>query len=296
MKININEVVTRDGLQIEKKIPSTKFKVNLIDQLMDAGVKRFELTSFVHPKYVPQMADAEDLFSEIDRRSDVVLSALVLNDRGVKRAKRTPVDELNITFSLSETHNRKNANSTVSESIQLVRNVLQETIPVNVCIGTAFGCPFEGLYETEQLIPVIESVVEYNPNSISLGDTTGMANPRQVEETCYLIRSKWPEIKLGLHLHNSRGMGLANVLAGIRAGVHDFDTALGGIGGCPFAPGATGNICTEDTVHMLEQMGYETGIVVDKLIQAAKGLEQELGKSLPGQIMKSGKSTATHPA
>ncbi|MFP3888100.1 hydroxymethylglutaryl-CoA lyase [Priestia filamentosa] len=297
MKININEVVTRDGFQMESKIPSIHYKLKLINQLMDAGIKHFELTSFVHPKYVPQMADADQLFAQIDRRSDVTFSALVLNQRGVERALDARADELNVVFSLSETHNLKNAKATVSESMDFVKRVIQlAPIPVNVCISTAFGCPYEGIYEKERLMDVYESLVEYNPSSISLGDTTGMANPRQVEETCSAIKSRWPNLNVGLHLHNTRGMGLANVLAGIRGGITNFDSALGGIGGCPFAKGATGNICTEDVVHMLEQMGYETGIKVDNLIQISKGLEQELEKSLPGQIMKAGQSTFTYTA
>lgn len=297
MKININEVVTRDGFQMESKIPSIPYKLKLINQLMDAGIKHFELTSFVHPKYVPQMADADQLFAQIDRRSDVTFNALVLNQRGVERALDARADELNVVFSLSETHNLKNAKATVSESMDFVKRVIQlAPIPVNVCISTAFGCPYEGIYEKERLMDVYESLVEYNPSSISLGDTTGMANPRQVEETCSAIKSRWPNLNVGLHLHNTRGMGLANVLAGIRGGITNFDSALGGIGGCPFAKGATGNICTEDVVHMLEQMGYETGIKVDNLIQISKGLEQELEKSLPGQIMKAGQSTFTYTA
>ncbi|MED3728754.1 hydroxymethylglutaryl-CoA lyase [Priestia filamentosa] len=297
MKININEVVTRDGFQMESKIPSIPYKLKLINQLMDAGIKHFELTSFVHPKYVPQMADADQLFAQIDRRSDVTFSALVLNQRGVERALDARADELNVVFSLSETHNLKNAKATVSESMDFVKRVIQlAPIPVNVCISTAFGCPYEGIYEKERLMDVYESLVEYNPSSISLGDTTGMANPRQVEETCSAIKSRWPNLNVGLHLHNTRGMGLANVLAGIRGGITNFDSALGGIGGCPFAKGATGNICTEDVVHMLEQMGYETGIKVDNLIQISKGLEQELEKPLPGQIMKAGQSTFTYTA
>lgn len=297
MKITINEVVTRDGFQLENKIPSIAYKLNLINDLIDAGIKKFELTSFVHPKYVPQMADADELLEKVQRRSDVTFSGLALNEKGVERARKAKVDELNLVFSISETHNRKNANKTVSESMDFVKKIMKdESLPVNVAISTAFGCPFEGLYKMEQLFPVIESMMEYNPNSIVLADTTGMADPRQVEETCYSVKSKWPSLKLGLHLHNTRGMGLANVLAGIRGGVTDFDSALGGIGGCPFAPGATGNICTEDTVHMLEQMGYETGINIDKLIAASKGLEKELEKTLPGQIMKAGKTTDIHPA
>lgn len=297
MRIHINEVVTRDGFQMESKIPSVSYKLGLIDDLIDAGIRKFELTSFVHPKYVPQMADADELFEKVDRRPGVIFSGLALNERGVERAQKAKVDELNLVFSLSETHNRKNANKSVAESMDFVKKIMKaEQTPINVCISAAFGCPFEGLYQKEQLYPMIDSLLEYGPNSIVIADTTGMADPRQVEETCYAIKSKWSYLKLGLHLHNTRGMGLANVLAGIRGGVTDFDSALGGIGGCPFAPGATGNISTEDTVHMLQQMGYETGIDVDKLIAASKGLEKELEKTLPGQIMKAGKSTDTHPA
>lgn len=298
--ITITDVVTRDGLQIEPKILSTDVKVAIIEKLIAAGVKRFEVASFVHPKYVPQMADAEEVFKRLGKRDGVIFTALTLNERGVDRAIQAGVDELNFVFSVSETHNRKNTRQSVESSIRNIQSLVKKAgdhqIPVNIALATSFGCPFEGLYEPDRVLVLIERLIDLGVTSFTLADTTGMANPKQVKEACEQVLQHWSDIKLQLHLHNTRGMGAANVIAGIQAGVTNFDSSLGGIGGCPFAPGATGNICTEDIVHMLDLMGYETGLDIDQLIATAKYLEKELGRTIPGQIMKAGKSTDLHPS
>jgi hydroxymethylglutaryl-CoA lyase len=298
-KITMTEVVSRDGLQIEPKFIETEYKISLIKNLMDAGVKRFEVTSFVHPKYVPQMSDAEEVMRGLrDRPDDVTFCTLALNEKGVERAISAGTDEINFTFSLSETHNGKNSRRSVSESLEniksLVRRADEVNVPINVGIATVFGCPFEGIYSPDRLIPVVTQLTDWGITSILLADTTGMAHPNQVKQTCQLILERFPGVTLQLHLHNTRGMGAANVLAGIEAGVTQFDSSLAGIGGCPFAPGASGNICTEDIVHMLHLMGYETNMDIDKLLLISRNLEEKLGKSLPGQLMKAGKSTDLH--
>ncbi|MCS0669982.1 hydroxymethylglutaryl-CoA lyase [Cytobacillus firmus] len=297
--ITITEVVTRDGLQIEPMIVETEYKISMVKRLIESGIKRIEVTSFVHPKYVPQMSDAEAVMKGLtDRPEDVALCTLALNERGVERAITAGTDEINFTFSASETHNQKNARRSVAESLNninsLIRRAEEVKLPVNIGIATSFGCPFEGIYKTERILELVRQLTDMGVQSVLLADTTGMAHPRQIRETCSQVLDQFPEIKLQLHLHNTRGMGAANVLAGIEAGVTHFDSSLAGIGGCPFAPGASGNICTEDVVHMLELMGYETGIDIDKMILAARDLEKKLNKQLPGQVMKAGKSVDLH--
>jgi hydroxymethylglutaryl-CoA lyase len=299
-RIEMTEVVTRDGLQIEPVFIETEYKIALIQRLMDAGIRRFEVTSFVHPKYVPQMRDAEDVLRGLkDRPDHVTFCALALNEKGVDRAIAAGTDEINFVFSVSETHNLKNSRRSVQESLDnikaLVKRAEQEKMAVNVGMATSFGCPFEGLYKPDRILQLLEQLTEWGVTSVMLADTTGMANPRQIKETCQQVMGRFPKLTLQLHLHNTRGMGAANLIAGLDAGVTRFDSSLAGIGGCPFAPGATGNICTEDIVHMLHLMGYETGIEIDHLLPIAKELEGKLGRSFPGQIMKAGKSTDYYP-
>jgi hydroxymethylglutaryl-CoA lyase len=297
--ITITEVVTRDGLQIEPEFVETEYKLSLVKRLIEAGVKRLEVTSFVNPKFVPQMRDAEEVMKGLQNRpKDVTLCTLALNEKGVERAISAGTDEVNFTFSASETHNQKNARRSVAESLDniklLISRAEQVRIPVNIGIATSFGCPFEGVYKPERVLHLVEQLTNWGINSIILADTTGMAHPNQILDTCSRIREKFSGLRLHLHLHNTRGMGAANLLAGIKAGVTNFDSSLGGIGGCPFAPGASGNICTEDMVHMLQLMGHKTTIDIDKLISIARDLQNKLNKPLPGQVMKAGKSIDLH--
>ncbi|HET7627737.1 MAG TPA: hydroxymethylglutaryl-CoA lyase [Bacillales bacterium] len=298
--ITVTEVVTRDGFQIEPEWIDTERKIALVHDLIAAGVRRFELSSFVHPVLVPNMKDAEELFAAFQRVDDVVFCGLVLNEKGAERALAAKVDEINYVFSASETHNRKNSRQSVQQSLtfalRLAEMSKQANIPLNVGLATSFGCPFEGVYSAQKLWPLLEPLAAAGIRSICLADTTGMAHPLQIKETCRQILQRWPHLLLQLHLHNTRGMGLANALAGIEAGVTHFDSSLAGLGGCPFAPGASGNICSEDFVHMLHLCGYETGIDLDRLIACARGLEKQMGRTLPGQVMKAGKTDDLHPA
>lgn len=297
-EVMLTEVVTRDGFQNEPGFIETETKVDLIRELIGAGVRRFEVASFVSPKRVPQMRDADEVFRRLGRDSRVSFCALVLNRKGVERALKAGADEINFVFSLSETHNRKNSGRSLSESLELASSLsgeLRGITAFNVAIATGFGCPYEGVFDADSLLRVMDVLVNRGVSSFVIADTTGMAHPKQVKETCKKVLKEWPELRLQLHLHNTRGMGAANVVAGLEAGVRWFDTALSGIGGCPFAPGATGNVCTEDIAHMLEMMGYTTGIDLDALIRISRQLERRLGRELPGQVMKAGKSTDLHP-
>ncbi|PWW32375.1 hydroxymethylglutaryl-CoA lyase [Cytobacillus oceanisediminis] len=301
-QISLTEVVTRDGFQIEPGFIETEYKIDIIKRLIKTGIKRIEVTSFVHPKYVPQMRDAEAVFQGIaeDKPSDVKFISLALNERGIERAVAARTDEINFAFSASEAHNMKNTQRTVAESLKniktLVKSAERENVSVNVGIATSFGCPFEGMYQPEKVLNVVQKVIDMGISSVILADTTGMAHPKQVRETCQQVLDQFPQLNLQLHLHNTRGMGAANLLAGIDAGVTQFDSSVAGIGGCPFAPNASGNICTEDIVHMLHLMGYETNINIDPLLLIARELEIKLGRALPGQVMKAGKSTDLHSA
>ncbi len=295
----IRDVAPRDGFQIEPNLVPTDLKVHVINALGAAGVPGIEATSFVHPKAVPQMADAEEVMRQIRRYPSTRYSVLVPNLRGAQRALATGPDQLNLVVSASESHNRANLNrgtfETLAEHKAVAELSLKAGIPVQGGIATSFGCPFEGRIPIERVLTVVERYVEIGVTGIGLADTTGMANPIQVRRLVSAVKDRWPDLDVHLHFHNTRGMGLANVYAGFLEGVTHFDASLGGIGGCPFAPGATGNICTEDTVHMFSEMGLETGIDLDGLIQLSRRMEKALGHKLPGQVMKAGKTMDLHP-
>ena len=297
--IHVQEVIARDGLQIEKEFVPTEKKIDLINQLSDCGYSKIEVTSFVSPKAVPNLRDAKEVVRNINRRSDVKFVALVPNVRGAEDALEAGIDEINLVMSASATHNRKNVNRTHEASLQEFREILMRVegsgIAVNGSIATSFGCPFEGDISEQSVLDFIEQYLHMGMDSITLADTTGMANPTQVKRLVEKVFQRFGDISLTLHFHNTRCMGLANVVAAIEAGAVRFDASLGGIGGCPFAPGATGNICTEDMVHMLEEMGYETKVDLDRLISLSKGLPSLLKRdNIPGQIVKAGKVTDLH--
>jgi hydroxymethylglutaryl-CoA lyase len=245
------------------------------------------------------MADAEEVMSRITRYPRVRYSVLVPNLRGAERAIQVQPDQLNLVVSASESHNKANLRrgtfETLEEYKQVSKVAEKASIPICGGIATSFGCPFEGRVPTERVLQVIDAYLQLGVQSIVLADTTGMANPELVRARLRAVKDKWPDLEIHLHFHNTRGMGLANVYASYLEGVRHFDASIGGIGGCPFAPGATGNICTEDTVHMFEEMRVETGIDLDSLISIAKKLEKELGHELAGQVMKAGKSLDLHP-
>ena len=298
-RIYIHDVVARDGLQIEPQFVPTQQKIELIDRLSGTGVAKIEATSFVSPKAVPNLSDAEAVMAGIRRNPDVTYVTLVPNARGAERALGANVDEIVLVVSVSETHNRANVRRSVAQSFEGFREVFDVVggrIGVIGALATSFGCPFEGTIPEQQVEDAVARYVDLGVAGVTLADTTGMANPRQVEALVRRIRARWPDLELALHFHNTRGMGLANVLAGLAAGVVRYEGTLGGLGGCPFAPGATGNICTEDLVHMLQSMGYDTGVDLDKLLAASRRLGEIVAHDLPGQVVKAGKSTDLHPA
>jgi hydroxymethylglutaryl-CoA lyase len=294
-EVEITDVTARDGFQMIKPWIPTAEKISFINSMINAGVKRIEVTSFVSPKAIPQLKDAKEVLEAIKTNEKAKIVALVPNQKGATLALECPIDEVNVVVSISESHNMKNVRRSVKDSIieinDISRLMQQEGKRVTVSLSTSFGCPFEGVTPIENLAEVIGALENSSISTFALSDTTGMAHPKQVFEYTNQLRSLFPKQEFSLHLHNTRGMGLANLIAGYQAGVTKFDASTGGIGGCPFAPGATGNVCTEDVVHMFEQMGVETGMDLGKLINISKGLEALLGYTLPGQVMKAGKTT-----
>jgi hydroxymethylglutaryl-CoA lyase len=298
-RIFIHDVVARDGFQIEPTWIPTERKIEMIDRLSQTGVAKIEATSFVSPKAVPQLRDAAEVMAGIRRNPDVTYVALVPNARGAERALAAQVDEIVLVVSASQTHNRANVRRSVAESFAEFTEVraalLGSDVAVVGAIATAFGCPFEGAVPEAQILDCIARYVDLGVGGVTFGDTTGMANPRQVQQLVGRARDRFPGVELTLHFHNTRGMGLANVVAGLSAGVVRFEGCLGGLGGCPFAPGATGNVCTEDVVHMLQCMGYDTGVDLDRMLEASHRLEEIVGHALPGQVVKAGKASDRHP-
>jgi hydroxymethylglutaryl-CoA lyase len=290
--VTVREVGPRDGLQNEDPVP-TSDKVRLIDALSGTGVPRMEAVSFVSPRAIPQMADADEVWRAIRKEPGVTYCALVPNARGAERAVSAGLPEIEVVVSASETHNRKNVNRSIDESVAGVAEVVALTgaVPVLGIVSTAFGCPYEGDVAVGRVVDIGEQMLAAGCASVSFGDTTGMATPTRVRD---LIRV-WTGPAPLLHFHNTRGTGLANVIVALEEGVTAFDASVGGLGGCPYAPGATGNISTEDLVHMLEDMGLRTGIDLDRLVAAAWMAEDIVGHQLPGQVMRAGPRTKTVP-
>ncbi|HEY8488779.1 MAG TPA: hydroxymethylglutaryl-CoA lyase [Thermaerobacter sp.] len=292
-EVTVREVGPRDGLQAEDRILSTEQKVELIDALTEAGFRRLEVTSFVHPGAIPQLADAEAVMARIRRRPGVIYSALVPNLRGAERALACGVDEISLFVSASETHNRHNVRRSIAESLAGFVPVAERAAAAGVRLSgyvvTAFGCPYEGDVPEEQVERIVAAYRDLGAVAVYLGDTTGMANPAQVDRLVRRLKARFPDLELGLHFHNTRGAALANVVAGLLAGVTVYDGAVGGLGGCPYAPGATGNVASEDLVHMLEEMGIVTGVDLDRLLAAARLAQRLIGRELPGFVLKAGK-------
>jgi hydroxymethylglutaryl-CoA lyase len=291
-RAEITDVGLRDGIQTEAAFIPTETKIRLLEGLIDAGVRRFEATSFVSPRAVPQLADAAEVLAGVKRRPGVVLGVLAPNRKGIERALAARADEIAVFLSVSESHNRKNLNRSVARSLEDVREaadiVKGSGVLLKGAIATAFGCPFEGDVSLDQVEKIAARFAEYGYDSVTLGDTTGMATPPLVRATVERLQSRLPGLKLNLHFHNTRGIGLVNVMEGLALGITSYEASIAGIGGCPFAPGATGNICTEDTVHLMQQLGIETGIDLGKLSAAAREMEAVLGRPLPGQVMRAG--------
>ena len=298
-RVTICEVGTRDGFQIEPEFISTDEKVEVVDLLSAAGMPRVEVTSFVHPKVVPQLRDAEHLMARIQRRPGTRYAALVPNDKGASRAVDAGVDAIHTVVSASESHNLANVNMTVAESLVKLRGVMQiaerARVPMHGGISTSFGCPFEGDVPLARLEDVVKAFVDMGARAIGLADTTGMANPRQVARTLERLMPRFPGIEWTLHTHDTRAMAIPNILAALELGVTNIDASIGGLGGCPFAPGASGNVCSEDLVHCLHAMGVETGIDLDKLVAVSRRVQEIVGRTLPGQVVKAGKSDRRYP-
>jgi hydroxymethylglutaryl-CoA lyase len=298
-RVTICEVGTRDGFQIEPEFIPTELKVEVVDLLSDTGLPRIEVTSFVHPKAVPQLRDAEEVMAKIRRRPGTRYAALVPNEKGAVRAVDAGVDAIHTVVSASESHNLANVNMSIAESLEKLRAVLRVAERARVAVGcgisTSFGCPFEGDVPLAQLERVVSRLVDMGARAIGLADTTGMANPRQVGHVLDYLMPRFPSIEWTLHTHDTRAMAIPNVLAALECGVSHFDSSIGGLGGCPFAPGASGNVCSEDLVHCLHAMGVETGIDLDKLIAVSRRVQEIVGHALPGQIVKAGKSTRRYP-
>ncbi|HEV8566007.1 MAG TPA: hydroxymethylglutaryl-CoA lyase [Actinoplanes sp.] len=286
--VSIREVAPRDGLQNEEPIP-TEAKVRLIDALSGTGVRRIEAVSFVHPKAIPQMADADEVWARAWHNPQVRYSALIPNTRGAERALAAGFREIEVVVSASDTHNRRNLNRSTEESLEdiaaLIPLVHGDGATLEVIVATSFGCPFEGDIDPRQVAEIVARVRADGADRVAFGDTTGMATPRRVRDLLSAVR---PDL---LHFHDTRGTGLANVLTALDFGVAEFDASVGGIGGCPYAPGASGNIATEELVHMLEDMGIDTGIDLEALIGVAELAEKLLGRTLPSGVLRAGPRT-----
>jgi hydroxymethylglutaryl-CoA lyase len=298
LKLGINEVATRDGFQMECRFIETDDKVALVDELSHLGYAKIEVTSFTSPQAIPALRDAEAVMHRIERVPGVIYTALVPNVRGGERALECRTDEFNLVMSASETHNIANLRMTREQSFRQLRDVIalakSAGVPANVSLSCVFGCPMEGEVPLEGVMGWIERFAEAGAQGVTLCDTTGMAFPTQVQQLCEAAINRYPTLDFTAHFHNTRAMGLVNTVAAVEAGIRRFDMSLGGIGGCPYAPGASGNVATEDVVHMLQCMGYDTGLGLDGLIQAAHHLERLVGHELPAQVSRAGARLTRH--
>ena len=298
-RIYFNDVVTRDGFQIEPNFIPTDDKVKLVDELSQCGFAKIEVTSFTSPKAIPMLRDAEEVMGRISRVPGVEYTVLVPNLRGAERAFESRADEFNLVMSTSETHNLANLRMGREKSFSGLAEVIQYVngrTPINVSLSTAFGCPMEGDVPQSVVEDFVQRFADLGVRGVSICDTTGMAHPAQVAKMAEDLQKQFGNLQLTFHFHNTRGMGLANVLAAVQSGITRFDGSLGGLGGCPYAPGASGNISSEDAIHMLDAMGYDTGINIPKLIGLARELPLIVGHPVPGQVAKAGSTCDLHPA
>jgi hydroxymethylglutaryl-CoA lyase len=293
-EIRLCEVGLRDGLQNEPKILTTSEKLKLAEGLINAGFKVIELGSFMSPKAVPQMADTDELFRHFNNVEGVELRALVANKKGVERAINCGCGKIKLNVSASKKHNLANINKTPEETVAgFAENVdlaLENGLEVSGSISMPFGSPWEGVIPIKDVEEIVEAYLRVGIKEISLSDAAGVATPRQVYDICSSMQKKYPDVKWWLHFHNTRGMAMANILASMEAGITNFDSSLGGFGGCPFVPGAAGNVSTEDVVHMMDEMGIKTGIDILKLIELSRNLQDMLGNEGDSYILKAGRT------
>lgn len=296
-RVSVYEVSPRDGLQNESATVPLRGKLRLLDALVAAGLKRIEITSFVSPKWIPQLADADELAEAAlahtrSSAPDVRFSALCPNARGLERAKKAGLDEIAVFMSASETHNRKNINKTIEATIAAFEETIgparEAGMRVRGYVSTVWGCPYEGEIDPARAIAIAKKLYAMGCYQISLGDTIGSGTPRQTREIMKRALGELPLDALAMHMHDTRGTALANILVGLELGLRNFDASVGGMGGCPYAPGAAGNVATEDLVYMLQGMGVETGIDLERLVEAAKAAESIVGRTLPGKVHQAG--------
>ena len=296
--ISLREVGPRDGLQNEDPVP-TQAKIELVDALSRTGVRRIEAVSFVRPQAIPQMADADEVWARIERDPRIRYSALVPNLRGAVRALDAGCRELEVVVSASDTHNRANVNRSTAESLDDISAVIATAhdrgAVCHVTVSTAWGCPYEGDVRVERVLSVAKRTIADGADGLSYGDTTGMATPTRVTKLIGETKMALPDAPLNLHFHNTRGTGLANVLAALQLGVADFDASVGGLGGCPYAPGASGNVAREALIHLVADMGVSTGVDLEALIDIARSAERIVGRELPSQVLRAGPRTRRSP-
>lgn len=290
--VSVYEVSPRDGLQNEAVTVPTPSKLRLIEALLAAGLRRLEVTSFVSPRWVPQLADAEELCRLLPKVEGVSLSALCPNRQGLDRALSTGLEEVAVFLSVSETHNRRNVNKTVAQTLEAFKEVVaparEKGVRVRGYLSTLWGCPYEGEVDPRRGVEITRKLLDMGCYEVSLGDTIGVGTPRQTKRVLELFLAEFPADKLALHFHDTRGTALANVLVGLEMGVRTFDASVGGLGGCPYAPGAAGNLATEDLVYTLHGMGIATGVDLEKLVEAGRVAEAVVGRELPGKVHKAG--------
>ena len=297
--VTIVEVGSRDGFQMEREFIPTATKIEIINHLIKTGLRNFEATSFVSPKAIPQMRDAAEVVAGVNRVPGLCLAALVPNPKGAENAAKAGIDEMVVFVSATESHNRSNVNRSIDESLKGFESVAEIAakagIPMHGAVAVTFGCPFEGDVAPEKVGSIVERMRALGITGVTLGDTTGMATPPTVRRTTRYLKDRFPEIELALHFHNTRGIGLVNVYEALQLGYRRFESSIGGLGGCPFAPGATGNVATEDLVYLIRELNLECGVDLEKIIESARLVEREIGRTLPGQVMKAGPRLRRYP-
>jgi len=298
-KIAIVEVGSRDGFQMEREFIPTATKIEIINHLIKSGLRSFEVTSFESPKAIPQMRDAAEVVAGVNRVPGLCLAALVPNPKGAENAARAGIDEMVVFVSATESHNQNNVNRTIAESLKGFESVAEigakAGIPLHGAVAVAFGCPFEGDVPPQRVGNIVERMRALGITAVTLGDTTGMATPPTLRRTTQYLKDRFPEIELALHFHNTRGIGLVNVYEALQLGYRRFESSIGGLGGCPFAPGATGNVATEDLVYLIRELDLDCGVDLEKIIESARLVERVIGRTLPGQVMKAGPRLRQYP-